>query len=182
MQIYLNDETRAGARAVDLGGPSVYQGGPKFKIKHKSRCFQKRKLVIGGGGKHVDWGGQAPLTNNVSAQKTFLEENGCNACSSGVARNFKRGAITSTFFSSVNFFRQNKFEAELETRKAPGEYGDMLPRRICENLYAVMAILVLFEKFSRKVCLIFLPLILTVSPIMMHFVRKFLIRLCVLKA
>ena len=43
--------SRAGARAVDLGGPSVYQGGPKFEIKHKSRCLQKSKLV--------NWGGQA---------------------------------------------------------------------------------------------------------------------------
>ena len=36
-------------RAVDLGGPSVYQGGLKFEIKHKSHCFQKSKLVEGGG-------------------------------------------------------------------------------------------------------------------------------------
>ena len=36
----------AGARAVDLGGPSVYQGGKaKFEIKHKSRCLQKSKRV-----------------------------------------------------------------------------------------------------------------------------------------
>ena len=41
-------------RAVDLGGPSVYQGGLKFEIKHKSHCFQKSKLVEGGAG------GQAP--------------------------------------------------------------------------------------------------------------------------
>ena len=39
---------RVGAKAVDLGGPRVYQGGPKFENKHKSRCLQKRKLVIGG--------------------------------------------------------------------------------------------------------------------------------------
>ena len=32
-------------------GPSVYQGGPKFKIKHKGHRFQRSKLV--------DWGGQA---------------------------------------------------------------------------------------------------------------------------
>ena len=50
----------AGARAVDLGGPSVYQGGPKFEIKDKSRSFQKSKLV-NWGGKHVDWEGLAPL-------------------------------------------------------------------------------------------------------------------------
>ena len=42
---------RAGGRAVDLGGPSVYHVGPKFEIKHKSRCIQKSKLV--------NWGGQA---------------------------------------------------------------------------------------------------------------------------
>ena len=41
--------TRAGGRAVDLGGPSVYQRA-KFEIKHKSGCFQKRKLVHLGGG------------------------------------------------------------------------------------------------------------------------------------
>ena len=41
---------RAGGGAVDLGGhASVYQGGPKFEFKHKSRYFQKSKLV--------DWGG-----------------------------------------------------------------------------------------------------------------------------
>ena len=44
---------RAGARAVDLGGPNVYQEGPKFEIKHKNRCLPKRKLV--------GWGSQALL-------------------------------------------------------------------------------------------------------------------------
>ena len=38
-------ESRADGRAVDLGGQSVYQEGPKFEIKHKSRCLQKSKLV-----------------------------------------------------------------------------------------------------------------------------------------
>ena len=43
---------RGGTRAVDLvGGASVYQGGPKFEVKHNSRCLQKSKLV--------DWRGQA---------------------------------------------------------------------------------------------------------------------------
>ena len=40
-----------------------------------------------------------------------------------------------------------------------------------ENLQAVMAILVLFEQFSRKFCLNFLTLILNALPNMMHFVR-----------
>ena len=38
-----------------------------------------------------------------------------------------------------------------------------------------MAILVLFEYFSGKLCLNFFTLILTASPIMIHFVRTFLI-------
>ena len=42
---------KAGGRAVDLGGPSVYQGGAESKLKHKSRCLPKSELV--------DWVGQA---------------------------------------------------------------------------------------------------------------------------
>ena len=45
---------RAGARAIDLGGP-------KFEIMHKSRCLQKSKLV-NWGAKHVDWGARLPGT------------------------------------------------------------------------------------------------------------------------
>ena len=51
----------------------------------------------------------------------------------------------------------------------------MLSREIFENLHAVMAILVYFEKFSGKFCLNFLTLILSASPNMMYFVRTFLI-------
>ena len=51
----------------------------------------------------------------------------------------------STFSSSVNFFRQNKFEADQETRKPLGGYGGMVPRKIFGNLHAVMAILAIFE-------------------------------------
>ena len=51
----------------------------------------------------------------------------------------------------------------------------MLPQKIFENLHAVMAILVLFEQFSGKLCLIFLTLILSASPNMKHFVRTFVI-------
>ena len=49
----------------------------------------------------------------------------------------------------------------------------MLPRKNLENFHAVMAILVLFEQFSRKFCLNFLTPILSTSPNMMHFVRTF---------
>ena len=51
----------------------------------------------------------------------------------------------------------------------------MLPQKIFENLPAVMAILVLFEKFSGKLCLNFWTLTLIASPNMIHFVRTFLI-------
>ena len=47
----------------------------------------------------------------------------------------------------------------------------MLPRRFLKNLHTVMAILLLFEQFSGKVCSYFWPLILSASPNMMHFVR-----------
>ena len=49
----------------------------------------------------------------------------------------------------------------------------MLPRKIFENLHAVMAILVLFEHFSGKLYLHFLTLILSTSPNMVHFVCTF---------
>ena len=49
----------------------------------------------------------------------------------------------------------------------------MLTREIFEILHAVMAILVLFEHFSGKLCLKFLTLILSTSPSMMHFFHTF---------
>ena len=49
----------------------------------------------------------------------------------------------------------------------------MLPRKIFENLHAVMAILVLFVKFSRNICFNFLTLILGASPNIMHIVRTY---------
>ena len=47
----------------------------------------------------------------------------------------------------------------------------MLPRKIFENFHTVMAILVFYEQCSGKFYLYFWPLILSVSPNMMHFVR-----------
>ena len=41
-------QARAGARAVNLGGPNVYQGGPKFEIKHKVAVFKRESLWNGG--------------------------------------------------------------------------------------------------------------------------------------
>ena len=57
----------------------------------------------------------------------------------------------------------------------------MLPRKNFENLRAIMAILMLFEKFSGKFCLNFSALILSASPNMVHFVPTFsIMRACVL--
>ena len=63
---HLLHEARAGGRAVDLGGANVYQGGPKFEIKHNSRCLQKSKLVNWGGAS-MSIGGPGPpaLENNA---------------------------------------------------------------------------------------------------------------------
>ena len=47
----------------------------------------------------------------------------------------------------------------------------MPPHKIFENLHTVMAILVLFEQFSDKVCSYFWPPTLSASPNMMNFVR-----------
>ena len=51
----------------------------------------------------------------------------------------------------------------------------MLPGKIFENLYAVMATLTLFGQFSGKVCSYFWPLSLSASPNMMYFIGTVLI-------
>ena len=61
------------------------------------------------------------------------------------------------------------------TFKSSRESGGMLPRNIFENLHAVMAMLVLFEYFSGKLCLNFLTLILGASPNIIHFDRTFFV-------
>ena len=57
----------------------------------------------------------------------------------------------------------------------------MLPRKIFKILRAVMAILVLFEQFSGKLCLNFLTLILSTSP-KYGALYSYIKLLCVLKA
>ena len=71
-------------------------------------------------------------------------------------------------FSSVAFAGRIMLKP-FENKQGPRGSGGMLP----ENLHTVEAILVLFEQFSGKFCLIFLALILSVSPNMMHFIRTF---------
>ena len=50
--------TRAGGRAVDLGGPSVHQGGQSLELSAKAAVFKRVSLLIGGSS--IDWVGQAP--------------------------------------------------------------------------------------------------------------------------
>ena len=52
--------TRAGGRAVDLGGPSVYQGSQSLKLSTKAAVFKRVSLLIGRG-KACRLGSQAPL-------------------------------------------------------------------------------------------------------------------------
>ena len=65
------------------------------------------------------------------------------------------------------------FLSILRIKKALGGSGGMLPRKIFENLHTVVAILVLLEQFLGKFSLNFLPVNLSVTPNMMHFVRTF---------
>ena len=50
---------RAGARAVDLRGPSVYQGGQSLKLSTKATVFKRVSLLIGGPSMSI--GGPGPL-------------------------------------------------------------------------------------------------------------------------
>ena len=59
LQFY-SDDGRAGARAVDLGGPSVYQGCQSLNLSTKATVFKRISLLIGGA-KHVDRPGPPPL-------------------------------------------------------------------------------------------------------------------------
>ena len=63
----------------------------------------------------------------------------------------------------------------IENIKGCGGSGGMLPRKIFKNLHTAVAILLLFEQFLRKFCLNFLPLNLSVSHNITHFVRIFAI-------
>ena len=44
---------KAGGRAFDLGGPSVYQGDQSLKLSTKAVVFKKSKLVNKGGSAHL---------------------------------------------------------------------------------------------------------------------------------
>ena len=54
------ENVRAGARVVDLGRPSVYQGGGQSLNLSTKAAVLKRESLLNGGAKHVDWGGCPP--------------------------------------------------------------------------------------------------------------------------
>ena len=70
---------RTGDRGVDLGGPSVYQGGQSIKLSTKAAVCKRVSLLIGEA-KHVDWGGrplQIPLGAGPGFWPIFLPNLGC---------------------------------------------------------------------------------------------------------
>ena len=80
-----------------------------------------------------------------------------------------RGHQISHFFKR-SFFTAANFKRLKWQKTTVGGSGGMLPRKMFENLHTVIAILVLFEQFSGKVCSYFSSLTLSASPNMMHFV------------
>ena len=94
---------------------------------------------------------------------------------SGVAKIFMWGwGIISTLFQTY-FFGRTDLKLIKKQEKLVGGPGGMLPRKMFENLHAVMAILVHFKYFSSKLCFNFLTLIPSASPNRLHFVRTVLI-------
>ena len=64
-------------------------------------------------------------------------------------------SIFVTFFNRI--FPAELFLSNLSVKNDSRGSGGMLPLKIFENLHTVMAILVRFEQFLRKVCNIFGP-------------------------
>ena len=97
------------------------------------------------------------------------------SCLRRIQKFFRKRKLNFNIFSSPVFSGKIILK-HIENKKDSRGSGGMLPRKVFENLHTVVAILVLFEQFSDKFCLNILPLILSVSPNMTHFVRTFSIR------
>ena len=94
------------------------------------------------------------------------------SCLLRIQKHFQGGAPNFDIYFKRSFFLQIILKYIGNEKDSRGS-GGMLPRKIFKNLHSVVAILVLFEHISGKLCLSFLPLILSVSQIIMHFVRTF---------
>ena len=76
------------------------------------------------------------------------------SCQERIQNFFQGGGTNFRHFSSAVFFDRFNFKL-LKYQKLSRGSGGMLPRKIFENLHTVIAILVIFEQFLRKVCHIF---------------------------
>ena len=88
------------------------------------------------------------------------------------SRNFREGG-TQNCHISKRVFSGRIIWKHIENEKGSRGVRALLPQKIFENLHTVVAILALFEKFLGNIFLNFLPLNLSVSPNMIHFVRTF---------
>ena len=86
-------------------------------------------------------GGRAKTNDQIFSPKTRT--------GSGVARNFKRAGHNSHIYFQRIFFGRSKLKL-IRNKKTLGGSEGMLPRKIFENLHAIMAILVLFEYFQAN--------------------------------
>ena len=59
IKLLTNSQLRAGARAVDLGGLSVYQGGQSLNLGTKAAVFKRESLLMRGLSMSI--GGPSPL-------------------------------------------------------------------------------------------------------------------------
>ena len=89
---------------------------------------------------------------------------------------FREGASNFDIFSSIVFSGRIILK-HIENKKGSRGVWEHAPPENFENLRTIVAILVFFEQFLGKFCLNFLPLNLSVSPNMMHFVPTFSIML-----
>ena len=94
------------------------------------------------------------------------------SCSYAFKKFFQGGALKFAIFSSV-FFSSTIILKYIKNEKRSRGVRGHAPRKFFENLHTVVAILALFEQFLGKFCLNFLPLNLSVSPNIMHFVHTF---------
>ena len=95
------------------------------------------------------------------------------SCQQRIQRSFFKEEHTILRYFQACFFRAESFQSILRIKKVVGGSGGMLHREIFENLHTVVVIFVLFEQRLGKFCLNFLPINLSVSPNMMHFVHTF---------
>ena len=78
------------------------------------------------------------------------------SCQGRIQNFFQEGGTNFHHFSSAVFVT-DLILSDLSNKNDSRGSGGMMPRKFFENLHTAMAILVLFEQFLRKVCLIFGP-------------------------